>query len=297
LSSLDRLSNDPAVPASVRHALERAAAERASPELLNRVLAATGLGAGAAAAMGVGAAGKISPFASTLFGASFAAKCGVAVAIFVAGGLVGGLVVHRHDARQAALDLATPLRTPRAPLRSPLHETVETENALGPSPLGPSPLGPSTGASAPPTSTPAPDSLPPRRASRPARHGADSPKERQAPSPSSPARPSAPSSRDQLGSLRTIVDAIESHRPADALATIEAHRSQFPATEFDQELLFFEAQARAARGEPAACGLLDRLETIYPHSLLLPRVNDLRAEAHCRLASRSAAPSRGDLER
>ncbi|MGD0673998.1 MAG: hypothetical protein ABSC94_01185 [Polyangiaceae bacterium] len=59
----------------------------------------------------------------------------------------------------------------------------------------------------------------------------------------------------------------------------------FLLTAFDQELLFFEAEARTAIGEPAACLLLDHFAALYPTSLFLPRVHTLRAHSHCRPAT------------
>jgi hypothetical protein len=96
-----------------------------------------------------------------------------------------------------------------------------------------------------------------------------------------PVDPEAPSWRDQLAGLRAIRDAAAAERHGDTLAAIEAYRRRFSAPAFDQELLLLEAQARWARGDHTACGVIERLMTTYPNSLLVPRARALRSSARC----------------
>jgi hypothetical protein len=93
--------------------------------------------------------------------------------------------------------------------------------------------------------------------------------------------PEAPSWRDQLAGLRAIRDAATAERHDDTLSAIDTYRRRFPAPAFDQELLLLEAQARWARGDHAACDVLERLMSTYPNSLLVPRARALRSSARC----------------
>jgi hypothetical protein len=90
-----------------------------------------------------------------------------------------------------------------------------------------------------------------------------------------------PSWREQLAGLRGIRAAAAAERHVETLAAIDAYRRRYSAPVFDQELLFLEAEARWAGGDRAACGVLDRLTSTYPTSLLVPRARALRTSARC----------------
>lgn len=284
MSDIEKLSTDPRLPASLRQALQEAGRERPSPELSANVLGALGLGA-TTAAMAAKTATHAAPIASKLFGATLAGKAAVATAIFVAGGVLGGYAVHAHDMRQAVIAAPAPSTPVSAPARP--RQPVETSPvAKPPAPEAPEPTAPPASAEA----VARPETPGPRR---PVVRPSDVPKTPATPITAPVAEPSAapeppalPSSREQLASLRSIRDALAGRRPGDALEAIASHRSRFPSSVFDQELLLLEAQARAARGEPQACALLERFRAQYPTSLLLPRADALSTEAGCRQGTR-----------
>jgi hypothetical protein len=288
VSAIVRLAKDPNAPEALRDALDKAATETASPEVLLRVLGAAGAGAGAALTIAAHAA-RTGP---RLVGMSAATKGVAAFAIFAAGAVAGGYAVHEHDARQFALaDAATPPgyvdRGSSFPSRVPSDGFPETP----PSEAAAAPVVASAGPGAMPETAP-PSASPPRPVREPARARTPRFKEHPAPAESavppsaapleSPTRSWTPSSREELVSLRGIRDAIDGDRPAEALAAIEGHRAKYPDSVFDQELLLLEAQARWARLDASACASLDRFALQYPRSLLIARVQALRAEARCR---------------
>jgi hypothetical protein len=283
-----RLVKDPATPQGLREAIDRAAAETAPEETIHRVLGAAGAGmVGGAIASGLAHATGAAPRWAA---ASLAAKGVSVMAIFAAGAVAGGFAVHRHD-----VVTMPPVATvaPSAP------------RLLGTTVVTPAPGIPEVARApeAPPPDVPAPvvDPVPPppavpvemrRRAARPAvpvaspavispESGLPSAVSAPESDPSVPAPPGPPSARAALESLRSIRDAVDGHRPVDALAGIEAHRAEYPRSPFDQELLLLEAEARWARREPTVCSLLSTFGTLYPRSLLRRRAEALAAEAHC----------------
>jgi hypothetical protein len=281
VSTTQRLSRDPAAPRWLRDALQEAADERASPEALKRVLGASAIGVGATA-LAAKAAGRATPLASTLLRASVLTKGAVAVAIFMAGSVAGGYAVHEHDVRQAGLVASSPGPLPQVLPASPAPTIID--------PASLAPTGEVSSAAAAPE-TPRVRAARPAEAPSPVAARTAQGQASRAPSPVTPdapalpdvppAAPVGPSWRDQLAGLRAIRDAAGDDRHGDALAAIDEYRRRFPAPVFDQELLFLEAQARWARGDHAACGILDRLTASYPTSLLVPRARALGASAGC----------------
>ena len=286
VSAFVRLAKDPNAPAALREALDDAAGETASPDVLLRVLGAAGAGTGAALALTTAthAAGTW----PRLLGGSAATKGIAAFAIFAAGAVAGGYAVHDHDVRQLALaDAGAPLafvdRASSSPSPIPSDGVPESPP--------PEPAVPAVGVvSAAPVTVPRaapPVEHSPRPAERAARIATPRPTELPttaaplAVPAESPARSWGPSAREELVSLRGIRAAIDGDRPDDALGAIATHRAKYPRSVFDQELLLLEAQARWARLDPAACGPLNRFAIGYPRSLLLARVQALRAAARC----------------
>ena len=280
-----RFSKDPTAPAALRDALERAASETATPDVLSRVLGAAA-GAGVAGAGVIATAGtrvlRAAPAASGLSVA--AAKGALALAIFAGGAVAGGFAVHHHDLRTAAFAVHTaPAPDERVSSSSGLAQA--TEQAAIPAPTITPPVADSSSAAIP---APAEVALP--RTNRAPGVRTRTPAAAETLSAFAPVPPGAgseeapthaPAAREELTSLRGIRDAVDGDRAHDALVAIEAHRTRFPRSVFDEELLLLEAEARWATRDPSACKSIDRLLANHPRSLLGPRAQALRARAGC----------------
>jgi hypothetical protein len=283
---MDRMREDPTLPAALRSALREAGAETAPQKVMKQALGVIGMGTGSAW-VAAHAAGK-APLASALFGGSLLIKGGVALAIFVAGSLVGGYTVHRQD--QQALALASekalapreatvaPLRDTsfeRAALPAAVRDDATMASALPPSMLPSSRVAPTYAPVASNPSKSGPVALPvpiPVIASAPE------------PTPALVAPAIAPATevlRKQFASLRAIRDAVDGDQPLTALASITAHRARFPDTPFDQELLLLEARARWVQHDPTTCDVVARFTSAYSKSLMLRRVQALGVQAGC----------------
>ncbi len=271
-----RLAKDPAAPAALRAALDRAASEKAAPETHARVLAA---------AAGAGLASIASPVArlpphvpAPLGGSTVAAKAIAALALFAAGAVSGGYAVHRHDLRSGVLAAARGGLAPVA-MASSSAPAPPPRDALRPVEAAAS--EPAVAASGPSSAYASPARLPRREGSAiRERIGGDGLRKAD-PVAAGALSLTAPSSREALASLRAIRDAVEGDRIAEALAAIEAHRARFSGSAFAAELLFLEARAHVARRDPSACEVLARFSTLYPRSLLARRARPLGGAGGC----------------
>jgi hypothetical protein len=283
-----RLVKDPATPQGLREAIDRAAGETAPEETLHRVLGVAGAGVvGGAIASGLARAAGAAPRWAVV---SLAVKGVSVMAIFVAGAVAGGYAVHRHDAVKMALVATVADSAPRL-LRTTavMPAPGVPEAARAPEPTLADVSEPVVAAAPSPPTVPVETPRHVARAAVPVASSAVTSLEGRSASavsapergPSVPAPPSQPTARAALESLRSIRDAVDGHRPVDALAGIEAHRAEYPRSPFDQELLLLEAEARWSRREPTVCSLLSTFGTRYPRSLLRRRAEGLAAEAHC----------------
>ncbi len=292
-----RLAEDPGAPTALREAIERASTEKPSAGVLMQVLGAAGAGvAGGLAVHGGTRAGQV---LSRFFWASGVGKGVSVAAIFLAGAVAGGIAVHEHDVhRLAAVSTAQRASAPPvaavqvAPVPGPVLEAIPAERTPAKAPE-PVPV-------AAPTETRSVRG--PRRESalraaetgdRAAKteHGArttgTAPPESNptetggAPTASSRTRPEVGSVHAELASLRGIRDAVAAHHPVEALVAIETHRTQYPGSAFDEELLLFEAEARWAKRDAAVCEVLARFAARYPRSLLVRRAVSLGRDARC----------------
>jgi hypothetical protein len=271
-----RLAKDPGAPEELREALERASAERASPEVLFRVL-----GAGVAGGLATGGGKHAGEALSRWFGASAAVKGISVVAIFAAGALIGGYAVHEHDksARTPAASIASHDEPPPSPSSRAIAEPEAGAafESAAPPPTRPSMRAAKAGVRAAVKRDPLAAAA--VSAATPSVATTETAPE-SAPSAVAP-QPALGSVHAELASLRRIRDAIDARRAADALAAIQAHRARYPESAFDEELLLLEAGALWAKRDPFACGILARFASRYPRSLLSRRAESLNHEARC----------------
>lgn len=294
MSDMNRMREDPTIPPALRSALRDAGAETAPQKVVKEALGAAGVGAGTAW-LTAHAAGKTAPLASALFGGSLLVKGSVAVAIFVAGSLVGGYTVHRHDRQALASERALASReaTPErpavvrddAPTASAVAQSVPPPGQVAPTSAPVAQVAPTSALVAPGPSQSMPVVALP--ASVPAVASApEAPDALVGPT----VAPATEALRRQFESLRAIRDAVDADQPVPALASITAHRARFPDTPFDQELLLLEARARWAQHDRTACDAIARFTSAYSKSLLLRRVEALRAQAGCLDAPKRRSP-------